>query len=50
MRAMLSPKAIDKFLASNLAAMEAGYGWAKSLREQSAGRTIPENESNRKGN
>ena len=50
MRTMLSPKAIDKFLASNLAAMEAGYGWAQSLREQSAGRTTPENESNRKGN
>lgn len=36
MEKMLSPKAIEKFLASNLAALEAGYAYAKGLRKQSS--------------
>ncbi len=49
MKAMLSPKAIDKALASNLAALEAGYAWAQRSREQSSGKASQKGSSG-KGN
>jgi 2-oxoglutarate ferredoxin oxidoreductase subunit gamma len=49
MKAMLSPKAIEKALASNLAALEAGYAWAQRSREQSSGKASQKGSSG-KGN
>lgn len=35
MEAMLSPKAVEKFLNQNLAALEAGYAWGREVRQKS---------------
>lgn len=37
MEAMLPPKAIEKFLKQNLAALEAGYAWAQEVRQKRSG-------------